>query len=31
MTDSVEEVVHIIQAAAEAGGAEDAIGTEDQW
>ncbi|WP_174188162.1 TIGR00730 family Rossman fold protein [Nocardia barduliensis] len=31
VTDSVDEVVHIIQAAAQAGGAEDAIGTEDQW
>ncbi|WP_330228675.1 TIGR00730 family Rossman fold protein [Nocardia sp. NBC_00508] len=31
VTDSVEEVVGIIQANAEAGGAEDAIGTEDEW
>lgn len=31
VTDSVEDVVGIIQANAEAGAAEDAIGTEDQW
>ncbi|MEU2035573.1 TIGR00730 family Rossman fold protein [Nocardia amamiensis] len=31
VTDSVEEVVSIIQANVEAGGAEDAIGTEDEW
>ncbi len=31
VTDSVEEVVSIVLAAAEAGGAADALGTEDQW
>ncbi|MEU7633123.1 TIGR00730 family Rossman fold protein [Nocardia sp. NPDC049220] len=31
VTDSVEEVVSIIQANVQAGAAEDAIGTEDQW
>ncbi|MFI9401149.1 TIGR00730 family Rossman fold protein [Nocardia sp. NPDC052316] len=31
VTDSVEDVVQIILANAEANGAEDALGTEDQW
>jgi len=31
VTDSVEELVQIILATAEAGNDTDAIGTEDQW
>jgi uncharacterized protein (TIGR00730 family) len=31
VTDSVEEVCDIVLGAVEAGGAKDAIGTEDQW